>query len=333
MARPSIRIVIAGLPIAVTAVILALLPPIWLDDSTYYTGLAVEALVFACYGVGFNLIFGSTHQLFLCVGALAGVGGYGTAVLANSASFPLALGVVVATASAAIVGGLLSWIAVHRSLDVIFTGIVTLVFALAFDNLLIGKRGLTGGDTGLVLKGAAVDLADNRIGGYYLFAGLLLAFLIIFRALQLSRSGWAFRALRDDELAAELAGVDVARYRIVAAVVGSAMIGLAGALNAYSSAYISPSTYGFSRVDVSVLVIVAFGGLGMLLAPVLGATAFAVFDEAVASSGQLREVFYGAFIIAIFLGFRRGVAATAVDLVRRLTGRRRIEPALPPPAD
>jgi branched-chain amino acid transport system permease protein len=157
--------------------------------------------------------------------------------------------------------------------------------------------------------------------------------LIIFRALQLSRSGWAFRALRDDELAAELAGVDVARYRIVAAVVGSAMIGLAGALNAYSSAYISPSTYGFSRVDVSVLVIVAFGGLGMLLAPVLGATAFAVFDEAVASSGQLREVFYGAFIIAIFLGFRRGVAATAVDLVRRLTGRRRIEPALPPPAD
>lgn len=334
MTRPSTtRIVTAGLPIAVTAVVLALLPPLWLDDSTYYTGLAVEALVFASYGVGFNLIFGSTNQLFLCVGALAGVGGYGAAVLADSASFPLALGIAVGTASAAIVGGLLSWIAVHRSLDVIFTGIVTLVFALAFDNLLIGRRDLTGGDTGLVLKGAAVDLADNRIGGYYLFAGLLIAFLVVFRALQLSRSGWAFRALRDDELAAELAGVDVARYRIVAAVVGSAMIGLAGGLNAYSSAYISPATYDFTRVDVSVLVIVAFGGLGMVLAPVLGAAVFATFDEALTSSGQLREVFYGGFIIAIFLGFRRGVATTAVDLVRRLADRRRPGPAVKPPPD
>ena len=167
--------------------------------------------------------------------------------------------------AAAIIGGLLSWIAVYRSLDVIFTGIVTLVFALAFENLLVGKRDLTGGDTGHVFKDAAGGLADNRIGGYYLFAGLLLGFLVVFGTLQLSRAGWAFRALRDDELAAELAGVDVARYRVYAALVGSGMIGLAGALSAYSSGYISPATYGFSRVDVSVLVIVAFGGLGRTL--------------------------------------------------------------------
>ena len=84
MARPSIsKIATAGVPIAVTAVVIALLPPLWLDHSTYYTGLAVDALVFASYGVGFNLIFGSTNQLFLCIGALAGVGGYGTAVLSG----------------------------------------------------------------------------------------------------------------------------------------------------------------------------------------------------------------------------------------------------------
>ena len=251
-------------------------------------------------------------------------------MLADSASFPLALGILVGTLSAAIIGGLLSWIAVYRSLDVIFTGIVTLVFALAFDNLLVGKRDLTGGDTGHVLKDVRGGLADNRIGGYYLFAGLLVGFLIVFGALQLSRTGWAFRALRDDELAAELAGVDVARYRVDAALVGSGMIGLAGALSAFSSGYISPATYGFSRVDVSVLVIVAFGGLGRTLAPVIGATVFAVFDHTVTSSGQLREVFYGAFIITIFLGFRRGVVAAVVDLVQRLDRRRAIDPALRP---
>ena len=54
----------------------------------------------------------------------------------------MAAGVVVGTASAAIVGGLLSWIAVRRSLGVIFTGIVTLVFSLAFANLLLGQREL-----------------------------------------------------------------------------------------------------------------------------------------------------------------------------------------------
>ena len=63
-------------------------------------------------------------------------------------------GVIVGTASAAIVGGLLSWIAVRRSLGIIFTGIVTLVFSLGFANLLLGQRELTGAETGLVVEGA-----------------------------------------------------------------------------------------------------------------------------------------------------------------------------------
>jgi branched-chain amino acid transport system permease protein len=306
------------LPIAVTAVILLVLPRFWFEDSPYTTGLAVEALAFGCYAVGFNLIFGSTNQLFLCVGALAGVGGYATALFADRASVPLALGVVLGTLCSAIVGGLLAWIAVRRSLDVIFTGIVTLVFSLAFTNLLIGQSDLTGGDTGHVLDGAATKLADDRIGGYYLFVGLLVVLLIVFRVLQLSHIGWAFRALRDDETAAELAGVDVARYRIYAAMVGSAMIGLTGGLYAYSLGFISPTTYAFAQVDVQVLVIVAFGGLGTLLGPVVGAAAFGFLDRALTDSGQLREAYYGAFVIVIFLFLRQGLIPTVTSLVRRL---------------
>ena len=315
------------LPIVATAVTLAVLPPLWFGDSPYTTGLAVQALVFACYGVGFNLIFGSTNQLFLCVGALAGVGGYGAAILSEKYSWPIAAGVAAGTAIAAIIGALLSWVAVRRSLDVIFTGIVTLVFSLAFLNLLLGQRDTTGGETGLVLTAAARDAADDRVGGYYLFAGLLVAFLLVFRVLQLSHMGWAFRALHDDEVAAELAGVDVARYRIYAATVGSAMIGLTGALFAYSAGFISPATYGFAYVDVRVLVLVAFGGLGTLLGPVFGAAVFAFLDERLATSLQLQQVFYGVFVIAIFLGFRRGVAHTLVALVNRFVTNRRAESA------
>jgi branched-chain amino acid transport system permease protein len=313
----------AVLPIAVTAMVLVVLPQVWFEHSRYTTGLAVDALVFASYAVGFNLIFGSTNQLFLCVGALAGVGGYGTAVLSDSASLSIPAGVALGTASAALVGGALSAIAVSRSLGVIFTGIITLVFSLAFGDLLVGQRDLTGGDTGHVLLKSAIDLGDDRMGGYYLFGGVLLGCLIVFRALQLSHVGWAFRALRDDETAAELAGVDVARYRIYAAVLGSAMIGLTGALYAYSSGFISPATYAFDQVDVRVLVLAAFGGLGTVLGPVIGATAFAFLDRALTNSGQLREAFYGAFVIAIFLGFRRGVLPTLVTVGRWAARQRR----------
>jgi branched-chain amino acid transport system permease protein len=233
--------------------------------------------------------------------------------------------------SAALVGGLLSWIAVRRSLGIIFTGIVTLVFSLGFANLLLGQRDLTGSETGLIVEGVPADLADDSVGGYYLFAGLLVAFLIVFRLLQLSHVGWAFRALRDDEVAAELAGVNVARYRIYAATVGSAMIGLTGALLAYSAGFISPATYSFDRVDVRVLVFVAFGGLGTLLGPVIGAGVFAILDEQLTASLELREVLYGVFVITIFLFFRRGVVQAFVSLFERLFGPgRRSRPDLQP---
>ena len=323
------NVVWAALPIVATATVLVVLPWVWFEDSPFTTSLVVQALVFASYGVGFNLIFGSTNQLFLCVGALAGVGGYGAAILTDRTSLPMLAGVAVGTVSAAIVGGLLSWIAVRRSLGVIFTGIVTLVFSLAFTNLLLGQRDLTGAETGLVLTAAPADLGDDRVGGYYLFAGLLVAFLVVFRALQLSHIGWAFRALRDDEVAAELAGVDVTRYRIYAATAGSAMIGLTGALHAYSAGFISPATYSFDRVDVRVLVLVAFGGLGTLLGPVLGAGVLAYVDEKLTSSLQLREVLYGVVVIVIFLFFRRGVVATVTGLFDRFVRGRR-KPALQP---
>src|SRR5512145_3247657 len=98
-------------PIAATAGVLAVLPPLWFGDSPFTTSLAVQALVFASWGVGFNLIFGATNQLYLCTGALAGIGGYGAAILTDRTSLPMVAGLAVGTATAAIVGGLLSWIA------------------------------------------------------------------------------------------------------------------------------------------------------------------------------------------------------------------------------
>jgi len=286
------------------------LVPFWTGDSRVLMGVAVLGLAFACYAIGFNLIFGSTGQLFLCVGALAGIGGYGGAIFADKVGLPIILSVVLATIAAGVTGGLLSWVAVRRSLGVIFTGIITLIFTLVYDNMLLGLGDLTGGENGFLIEAGSDSFVRRQIPPYYVMLFLVLAFLFLHGLLRRSHVGWAFRALRDDEVAAELAGINVARYRVYAAAIGAAMLGMTGAVYAFTEGRISPSTFGFPQVDVVVLVMLAFGGIGTLFGPVLGAAVFAVFEELIVDLGQLRVMTYGIVIIVLFLWIPRGVIPT-----------------------
>jgi ABC-type branched-subunit amino acid transport system permease subunit len=313
-------VLLAYLPVVITAGLLAILP-LFIGDSRYFMSLAMNMLVFAAYAVAFNLIFGSTGQLFLCLGPLAGLSAYSSVVLGDLYDTPLLVTIPLGMVLSASLGGLFSWIAVRRQLDVIFIGIVTLAFSLVFYNLLLGGRGLTGGETGMVVTNASGTFLRDRIPSYYLFLALLVGFLALYRWLERSHFGWAFRALRDDELAAELAGIDVARYKVAAASIGSAMLGLTGALFAAHDGFISPTTFAFGDVDVRVLVILAFGGIGSLLGPVIGAATVTVIDELLRPLGQLRLTAYGVVLMVLFLGFRGGVVGTLTKLDQRLRRR------------
>jgi len=316
--RPAWR---GYLPVVVVAAVLALVP-LAISDSRYFMGLASLALVSAAYAVAFNIIFGDTNQLFLCQGALAGVGAYGSGILGNELGWPMWLGILVGMVVAGLLGAAFSWVSVRRRLDVIFVGIVTLAFSLVFINLLLGQRDLTGGETGLVILSDPGIVGDRGFGAYYVLLVVLVLFLTLHRALQRSHIGWAFRALRDDELAAELSGVNVARYKIIAGVVGSMMLALVGGLYAHYEGFVSPTTFELGQLDVPVLVTLAFGGIGSLTGPVVGAVVFTVVDELLRDLSQLRTTVYGLILLALFLGFRRGVVPMVGDLVARLTRRR-----------
>ncbi|MFQ5516710.1 MAG: branched-chain amino acid ABC transporter permease [Acidimicrobiia bacterium] len=318
-ARPPLSLLRRFGPIVVTGLVLALVP-LRYGDSRTMMGIAVSGLLFAAYAVAFNVIFGSTGQLFLCMGALAGFGGYASAILSDRAGLPMVLSIGVAATGSGLLGGMFSWIAVRRSLDVIFTGIVTLTFSLSFAELVLGQRNLTGGETGLVVDAGSGSFLRDQVPPYFLVLALVMVYLGVYRWLQLSHIGWAFRALRDDEVAAELAGVNVARYRIYAGIIGSVMLGVAGAVWAHSEGFIGPSTYAFAHVDVRVLVMLAFGGIGTLLGPVLGAAVFTVVDELLISFAQLRGVLYGGVILVLFLFFNRGVIPTLRSLADRVRG-------------
>lgn len=307
-------------PIAGAVAVLGLVP-IWFADSRSMMTVIITGLAFAAYAIAFNLIFGSTGQLFLCVGALAGIGGFGSAILSDRVGIPFLISMVLAAAVAGVFGGLLSWVAVSRSLDTIFTGIITLAFSLSYENFVLGRQDLTGGENGLRISAGSDTLFDRQVAPYYLFLGLVACYLVLYRIIQRSHLGWAFRALRDDEVAASLAGIDVARYRIYAGVVGSIMLGLAGAFFAHYRGFIADTTYAFGSVDVRVLVMLAFGGIGTLLGPVLGAATFTVLDEILVDYAQLREVLYGVVTVVLFLSFRHGAVPAVAASWRRLLGR------------
>jgi ABC-type branched-subunit amino acid transport system permease subunit len=288
-------------------VLLLALVPVAAGGSPYYLRLATLALVYMAWTVAFNLIFGHTRQLFLCLNALAGAAGYIAVVLAIQYKLSPWITVPAGVAAAAGLGALFSYVSARRGLGVIFVGIVTLAFSLIFHNLVLGLRQLTNGETGLVTRGLGFAWLEQPLPGYYAFLGVLGGALLAYHLLMSSKSGMAFRALSDDELTAELSGIDVTGYKVLAAAAGSAILGLTGALFAFYNGIVSPSVFSFVGVDIPVLIALLLGGMRTRLGPVLGAAAFALIEELVRPFGQLNVLVYGVLLIVLFATFREGL--------------------------
>jgi branched-chain amino acid transport system permease protein len=292
--------------LAILALVLALVP-LLTGDSRYYLRLATLALVYMSWTVAFNLIFGHTKQLFLCVGALAGSAAYVTVVLTQQLQLSPWVTVPIGMFTAAALGALFSYVSVLRGLGIIFIGIVTLAFSLIFHNLVLGLRQFTNGETGLVTRGLGFPILEQPLASYYLFLAVLLAALAVYAVLMSSRMGMAVRALSDDELTAQLSGIDVTWYKVVAAAVGSAILGLVGALYGFYNGIVSPSVFSFVSVDIPVLIALLLGGMRTRLGPIIGAAAFALIEELVRPFGQLNVLVYGILLIVLFVAFREGL--------------------------
>lgn len=288
------------------AVVLAAVP-LATGDSPYYSRITTLMLIYMAYAVAFNMIFGHTRQLFLCLGALAGSAAYVSVVFTRELALSPWVTIPFGTLVAGALGGLFSYVSVRRGLGVIFVGIVTLAFSLIFHNLVLGLRQYTNGETGIITKGLGVGVLERPLSSYYVFLALLMGSLLLYHFLMGSRIGVAFRALTDDELTAELAGIDVTRYKVLAAWIGSLLMGLVGSFYAYYNGLISPAIFSLVGVDTVVLITLLFGGMGTLLGPILGGAVFMIIDELVRPFGQLNVLVYGALLIVLFVAFRDGL--------------------------
>lgn len=229
-------------------------------------------------------------QLTLANVGFMAVGGYTAVLLAIHLHAPLALGAA-AGVGLAMLASLLIGLPVLR-LRGVFLAIATIGFGEALRFGVILNLPITGQGQGLTNPGA------SPAGGIPLVWVSVAVLLWVCWRLPRTRAGQAWAAIREDELAAASGGIDVAHYKLAAFVLGGAMAGYAGAVDANLNFFIDPTEYGANRA-VLVLVFAVLGGIGSAWGPVLGAAVLTVLPEVVRGAASWRDVAAGIVLILV----------------------------------
>jgi branched-chain amino acid transport system permease protein len=157
---------------------------------------------------------------------------------------------------------------------------------------------ITGGPEGL--NGIPLETEGWHI------AGLLALAIYGLTRLRRSKVGRAFEAIKEDEVAARLMGIDVDRYKLLAFVLGGFIAGVAGALNAHFTFFISPREYGFENA-VDILTMTVLGGISSLIGPVLGSTILTLLPELLRFLHDYRLTVNGVILVLVVLFLPTGL--------------------------
>lgn len=234
-------------------------------------------------------------QLSLGQAAFMGLGAYSSALLSVKFAVPfpavLLAGMAVPALAALIIGRPTAKL----------TGVYLAIVTLALGEIL--RIVLTNAE----FSGGALGLGDipreTETGLIYTLLALITAGLW---AVSKSRIGRAMEAMREDEIAASVIGIDVPAYKLGLLVASAMLAGLAGALSAHSSSFIGPKEYGFEPA-VTILSFALLGGIGTPFGPVLGAAILTLLPEVLRPLHDARLVFNGLIIVAAVLLLPRGL--------------------------
>ena len=286
--------------------------------NSYYVFIMATLALTAIAGVGLNVLLGLTGQVsFGHVGFYA-LGAYTVAVLTVAAKWSFWAAAPVAALVAGATGALLALPAMRVRGP--YLAMVTIAFGFVVENLAVEWRSVTGGQNGImgVPQPALLGFPFGERG--VAIASIMLAAAAIYGFHLLSKSKWgaAMRAVKDSEVAAESIGLDPLRIKTAAFAISAVCAGLAGAVFAPLSGFVTPSTFTFSQSLLFVLVVI-IGGAGSLAGPLVGATIVVLLPEALAALAEYRLLFFGALLLAVLWLAPDGVTG----LVARLTARRR----------
>lgn len=287
------------------ALAILLLAPFWLGPYGIY--LLSLFCIYVMVTVGLNILTGLTGQISLGHVAFFGIGAYTAALLATKVGVPLLVGVPIGGLLSAFVGFLLGLPALRVRGH--YLAMVTLAFGEIVQQVMIQWKDVTNGIDGVhVPAPALLGLALSKERGmYYLNLVVMLALLAAAANLTRGATGRAFKALRSGELAAQAAGVDLQRYKVLAFSVSAFYTGVAGALFGPLVGFISAEYFGLFQ-SVLYLMMIVLGGLGSLAGSIVGAAIFTVLPELLRRFEQMHELVYGVLLLMAVVFMPRGIA-------------------------
>jgi branched-chain amino acid transport system permease protein len=307
----------------VLVVIAAVLP---LVLSGYWIFVAAQVVIFAIATLGLDVLFGRTGQLSMAQATFMGLGAYVTVVATQHGIGILpALGLVIV---AALVAGAVVAIPTLR-LSGLRLAVVTLLFGELFVWAINNTTSLTGGSEGITANPLIFGTFDSStpVDGYTLT--LIFGAIATLIAVQLSRTqlGRRMLAVRDSELAARSAGVNVVGTKITSFVLAAVFAGVAGWLYAAVVGFISPTTFDLFP-SVYFLVAVLLGGAGTVVGAWLGAAYIVLVPQMFTIIGHpnLFPILGGAVLVVVALLLPDGLVSIGTRLLPSRRGRRTSPP-------
>jgi branched-chain amino acid transport system permease protein len=276
------------------------------SDSFALT-LFTRVVILATAALSLNLIMGFGGMVSFGHAAYLGIGGYAVGILAKEGigsgfvQWPVA---IAASAFYALVVGALSL----RTRGVYFI-MITLAFAQMIYYVAIGLDRY-GGDDGLTIYhrstfGGLVDL-NNKTSFYYLCLALLLASIYLVWRIVNSRFGMVIQGARSNERRMRAIGFPTFRYRLVCFVIAGAMCGLAGALLANHTNFISPAMMHWTRSG-DLIVMAVLGGMQSMFGPLIGAVTYLLLEEGLSRVTEFPNLILGPVLLLVAIAFHGGI--------------------------
>jgi branched-chain amino acid transport system permease protein len=327
-ARPRPRVPAAVLPFVAVALAAPFLP-FFVEVSGYGIAIVMQAATYAIAVLGLAVVLGYTGQFSLAQAAFFGIGAYavGLGTVSYGLGFwsALLIGVVAAAAFGFVLGLTTLRLGGH------YLAMITISFQQIFDFVMTNWVEMTRGPDGIAgiprpsLFG--YPLANDKIY-LVLCAAVLYALVVFLWWLPDTRLGRAMKAVRENELAAEVTGVHTLAVKVIAFTISAMLAGVGGALYAAGFAYISPDAFNFSR-SVEFLTMVLLGGSQSPFGASFGTVLLILLPEWLKFLKQVYLAVYGLAVILIMVFLPEGIWG----LVRAAWERHpkeRVEPEAPP---
>lgn len=257
--------------------------------DAYYLRIIILIGINIILALGLNLITGVTGQLSMGHAGFMSIGAYTAAILTMQFSAPFWMALLAGASLAAFFGFLIGIPTLRLEGD--YLAMVTIGFAeiirVFFLNFEPG--------------GKAVGLYGMPQYTTFAIVWILVIVVILLNAKLLdSRTGRAFYAIRENEIAAQASGINTTRFKVLAFTIGSFLGGLGGGLYAHYMSYIAPQDFGFMK-SIEILNMVVLGGMGSIPGTILGTIILTIAPEMLRIVADYRLLFYGALLVVLMI--------------------------------